>query len=84
MLMWVENSQELTQFSPISHSRHLVEEKDSTKQVTIKDITSDSRVNSHFPYRWSPASLGEIQLVCGRQTLSVISASAPQTLSCSV
>ena len=23
----------------------------------IKDITSDSQVNSYFPYRWSPASL---------------------------
>ena len=30
--------------------------KDSTKD-TIKDITSDSQVNSYFPHRWSPASL---------------------------
>ena len=31
-------------------------EKDNTKQDTIKDITSDSQVSSHFPYRWPPAS----------------------------
>ena len=30
--------------------------KDSTKDV-IKDTTSDSQVNSCFPYRWPPASL---------------------------
>ena len=30
--------------------------KDSTKDA-IKDITSDSQVNSYFSYRWSPASL---------------------------
>ena len=30
--------------------------KDSIKRI-IKDITSDSQVNSYFPYRWSPASL---------------------------
>ena len=29
---------------------------DSTKDA-IKDITSDSQVNSYFPYRWSLASL---------------------------
>ena len=29
-----------------------------TAQIdAIKDITSDSQVNSYFPYRWSPASL---------------------------
>ena len=27
-----------------------------TSRWTIKDITSDSQVNSQFPYRWSPAS----------------------------
>ena len=32
-------------------------EKDSTKQDITKDITSGSQVNSHFPYRWLPASL---------------------------
>ena len=31
--------------------------QDSTKKDAIKDITSDSQVNSYFPYRWSPASL---------------------------
>ena len=30
--------------------------KDSTKDTSI-DITSDSQMNSNFPYRWSPASL---------------------------
>ena len=27
------------------------------QKYTIIDITSDSQVNSNFPYRWSPASL---------------------------
>ena len=31
--------------------------KKTAHKGTIKDITSDSQVNSHFPYRWSPASL---------------------------
>ena len=31
--------------------------KDITKSDTIKCITSDSQVNRHSPYRWSPASL---------------------------
>ena len=31
--------------------------KDTAKQDTTKYITSDSQVNSHFPYRRSPASL---------------------------
>ena len=47
-----ENPQKLTQLSSRSHPR----KKNSTKR-TIIDITSDSQVNSNFPYRWSPASL---------------------------
>ena len=39
-----------------SHSRHLVGKRTAQKD-TIIDITSDSQVNSNFPYRWSPASL---------------------------
>ena len=31
--------------------------KRTAQKDTIKDITSDSEVNSYFPYRWSPASL---------------------------
>ena len=31
--------------------------KRTTQKDAIKDITSDSQVNSYFPYRWSPASL---------------------------
>ena len=50
-------SQELTQFNHISHPRHLVGKKDSTKLDTIKDLTSDGQVNSHFPYRCLLASL---------------------------
>ena len=46
----------LTQLSPRSHPRHLVGKRTAQKD-TIKDITSDSQVNSYFPYRWSPASL---------------------------
>ena len=51
-----ENPQKLTQFSSRSHPRHLVGKKTAQKD-TIIDITSDSQVNSNFPYRWSPASL---------------------------
>ena len=50
-----ENPQKLTELNSRSHPRHLVGKKDSTN--TIVDITSDSQVNSNFPYRWSPASL---------------------------
>ena len=46
----------MTQLSPKSHPRHLVGERTAQKDA-IKDITSDSQVNSYFPYRWSPASL---------------------------
>ena len=31
--------------------------KKDSKKDAIKDITSDSQVNSYFPYRWSPANL---------------------------
>ena len=51
-----ENSQKLTQLSSRSHPRHLVGKRTAQKD-TIIDITSDSQVNSNFPYRWSPASL---------------------------
>ena len=51
-----ENPQNLTQLSSRSHPRHLVGETTAQKD-TIIDITSDSQVNSNFPYRWSPASL---------------------------
>ena len=51
-----ENSQKLTQLSPRSHPRHLMGKRTAQKDA-IKDITSDSQVNSYFPYRWSPASL---------------------------
>ena len=32
-------------------------EKGTAQKDTIIDITSDSQVNSNFPYRWSPVSL---------------------------
>ena len=48
--------QKLIQLSPRSHSRHLVGKRTAQKDA-IKDITSDSQVNSNFPYRWSPDSL---------------------------
>ena len=51
-----ENPQKLTQLSSRSHPRHLVGKRTAQKD-TILDITSDSQVNSNFPYRWSPASL---------------------------
>ena len=51
-----ENPQTLTQLSPRSHPRHLMGKR-TTQKDAIKDITSDSQVNSYFPYRWSPASL---------------------------
>ena len=47
-----ENPQKHTELSP----RHLVGKRTAQKDA-IKDITSDSQVNSYFPYRWSPASL---------------------------
>ena len=50
------NPQKLTQLSPRSHPRHLVGKRTAQKDAN-KDITSDSQVNSYFPYRWSPASL---------------------------
>ena len=51
-----ETPQKLTQLSSRSHPRHLVGKRTAQKD-TIKDITSDSQVNSNFPDRWSPASL---------------------------
>ena len=51
-----ENPQKLTQLSSRSHPRHLVGKRTAQKDTNI-DITSDSQVNSNFPYRWSPASL---------------------------
>ena len=51
-----ENPQKLTQLSSRSHPRHLVG-KGTAQKDTIIDITSDSQVNSNFPYSWSPANL---------------------------
>ena len=51
-----ENPQKLTRLSSRSHPRHLVGKRTAQKDITI-DTTSDSQVNSNFPYRWSPASL---------------------------
>ena len=51
-----EKPQKLTQFSPRCHPRHLVGKRTAQKDA-IKDITSDSQVNSYFPYRWSLACL---------------------------
>ena len=51
-----ENPQKLTPVSSRSHPRYLVGRRTARKDSII-DITSDSQVNSNFPYRWSPASL---------------------------
>ena len=51
-----ETPQKLTQLSPRSHPKHPAGKMTAQKDA-IKDITSDSQVNSFFPYRWSPASL---------------------------
>ena len=51
-----ENPQKLAQLSPRFYPSHLVGQRTAQKDA-IKDITSDSQVNSYFPYRWSPASL---------------------------
>ena len=48
--------QKLTQLRPRSHPRHLVG-KSTAQKDAIKDTTSDSQVNSCFPYRWPSASL---------------------------
>ena len=45
-----ENPQKLTQLSSRSHPRHLVGNRTAQKD-TIIDTTSDSQVNSNFPYR---------------------------------
>ena len=47
-----KSPQKLTQLSPRSYPRHLVGKRTAQKDA-IKDITSDSQVNSNFPYRWS-------------------------------
>ena len=52
----MENPQKLTQLSPRSHPRHVVGKRTAQK-AAIKYITSDSLMNSYFPYRWTPASL---------------------------
>ena len=44
-----EHPQKLTQLSSRSHPRHLVGKRTAQKD-TIIDITSDSQVNSNFPY----------------------------------
>ena len=54
--IWKNPLKNLTQLSPRSHPRHLVG-KNTAQKDAIKDNTSDSQVNSYFPYRWSPASL---------------------------
>ena len=51
-----KNPQKLNQMSSRSNPRHLVGKRTAQKD-TIIDITSDSQVNSNFPYRWSPACL---------------------------
>ena len=51
-----EYPQKPTQLSPRSHPRYLVGKRTAQRDIN-KDITSDSQVNSYFPYRWSPASL---------------------------
>ena len=45
-----ENPQKLTQLSSRSQPRHLVGRRTAQKDAII-DITSDSQVNSNFPYR---------------------------------
>ena len=46
----------MTQLSTRSHPRHLMGKRTAQKDA-IKDITSDSQVNSYFPHRWTSASL---------------------------
>ena len=48
--------QKLLKLRPRSHPRHLVGKR-TTQKDAIKDTTSDSQVNSCFPYRWPPASV---------------------------
>ena len=50
-----ENPQKPTKLSSRSHPRHLVGKRTAQKDTTI-DTTSDSQVNSFFPYRRPPAS----------------------------
>ena len=51
-----ENPQKLNELSPRYYSKHLIGKRTAQKN-TIIDTTSDSQVNSNFPYRWSSASL---------------------------
>ena len=51
----INNNNKITTISPRSHPRHLVRKMTAQKE-TITDTTSDSQVNSNFPYKWSPAS----------------------------
>ena len=53
-----ENPQKLTHLSSRSHPRHLVGKRTAQKDTTI-DTTSDSQVNSHFPYRKWPYQTGK-------------------------
>ena len=50
-----EIPKKLTPLSLRSHPRHLVGKRTAQKDA-IKDTTSDSQVNSCFPYRSPPAS----------------------------
>ena len=51
-----KNPQKLIQLSQRSDPRHLIGKRTAQKD-TIIDTTSNSQVNSNFPYRLSPASL---------------------------
>ena len=51
-----ENPQKQTQLSSRSHPRHLVGKRTAQKDSII-DITSDSQVNSNFPYSNFPKLL---------------------------
>ena len=55
-LKHVGKSQKLAQLSLRSYPSHLMGKRTAQKDAT-KDITSNSQVNSYFPYRWSLASL---------------------------
>ena len=47
----LKKPQELTVISQISSKTSRGKKDSSTQKDTIKDITSDSKVNSYFPYR---------------------------------
>ena len=50
------------------HAGYICNEETKTTAArlkdTIKDITSDSQVNSFFPYRWSPANMSLAKPFC--------------------